>query len=56
MAQQSSSQPERKPRKAYVKPTIETVGLRIKEDVLAVCRTTSSATSGANCKITPCFT
>lgn len=43
------------PRKPYQKPTMEMVKLRVKDDVMAICRTVSSGTPGTSCKVTPCF-
>lgn len=51
---QPKPQPARKP---YTKPTIEIVQLRVKEHVMAVCKTGSSATTGDGCRVpvTQCF-
>ncbi len=43
------------PRKPYQKPSLEAIQLRVKDDVLAVCRTASSMTSGDTCKSLVCF-
>lgn len=43
------------PRKPYQKPSVEKVKLRVKDDVMAICRTATSATPGDGCKLTPCF-
>lgn len=48
----AARQPTRKP---YQKPTMERVKLRVKDDVMAICRTATSATPGTGCKVTPCF-
>lgn len=53
--QSNAPSPKDQVRKPYQKPRLEVVQLRVKEDVLAVCKTGSTATGGANCKITPCF-
>jgi hypothetical protein len=42
-------------RKPYQKPSVEKVKLRVKDDVMAICRTSTSATPGTGCKVTPCF-
>ena len=42
-------------RKLYQKPAMEMVKLRVKDDVMAICRTGSSSTPGTSCNITPCF-
>ena len=44
-------------RKLYQKPAMETVKLRIKDDVMAVCQTLSSVTTGMGCQTDapPCF-
>lgn len=49
-----AEQPE-SPRKPYEKPQVEAIELRVKDDVLAVCRTQSVAQPGIGCKTTPCF-
>jgi hypothetical protein len=44
------------PRKPYQKPLLEAVQLRVKEEVLATCRTGSSATGQASsCLPGACF-
>ena len=48
----SSAPAQRKP---YQKPSVEKVKLRVKDDVMAICRTATSATPGDGCKFTPCF-